>query len=60
MGLKSFLASCVRLIKLIRKPEAKEMWVSVKISLIGLVAMGALGFVIKFLAFQFLGGTPTT
>lgn len=50
MGLKSFLQSSVRLIKLIGKPEPKELWASMRIGLIGLAVLGVLGFIIKFLA----------
>jgi len=60
LGLKSFLASCIRLVKLIEKPERKELWASIRISLIGLTILGVLGFITKFLATMFLGVTSTT
>jgi len=60
MGLKSFFESCVRLAKLIGKPERKELWVSIRVSLIGLAILGVLGFVIKFLATMFQAAAPTT
>ena len=50
LGLKSFLASCIRLVKLIGKPDSKDFLASVKISFIGLAVLGVLGFIIKFLA----------
>ena len=50
MGLKSFFESCARLIKLIDKPTSKDLWSSMRVSLIGLVILGVLGFIIKFLA----------
>ena len=57
MGLKSFFESCIRLVRLISRPEPKELWTSIRISLIGLTILGALGFIIKFLATFF---QPTT
>jgi len=60
LGLKSFIESCVRVVKLIGRPERKELGASIKINLIGLVILGVLGFIIKFLAFQFGAAAPTT
>ena len=59
LGLRSFIESCVRLAKLIGRPEPKELWLSVRISLIGLVILGMLGFIIKFLATMFQATPPT-
>ena len=50
MSIKSFLASCSRLIKLIDRPERKEIWRSVKITLIGIGIIGVIGFVVKFVS----------
>ncbi len=60
MGLKSFLESSVRLIKLIGQPEPKELWASMKIGLIGLAVLGILGFIIKFLATMLVPTASTT
>lgn len=57
MGLKSFLESSVRMIKLIGRPEPKELWASMRVSLIGLGVLGVIGFIIKFLATMLV---PTT
>lgn len=60
MGLKSFIESSVRMAKLIGRPEPKELWSSIKISLIGLTILGVFGFVIKFLATMFQAAAPAT
>ena len=60
MGLKSFLESSVRLIKLISRPEAKDLWASMRISLIGLAVLGVVGFIIKFIASMLVPSTPTS
>ena len=60
MGFKSFLESSIRLIKLISRPEPKELWASIRISLIGLAVLGVVGFIIKFVAAMLVPSTPTT
>jgi len=50
MGLRSFLAQCARTLKLAIKPGRSEIWLSVKICLLGISAIGLIGFVIKLLA----------
>lgn len=60
MGLKSFLKSSARMIKLIGKPSRKELWASIRISLIGLGVIGVLGFIIKVLATMLVPSTSAT
>ncbi len=50
MGLRSFLASCKRLLKLATKPGRSELWLSIKICLLGTLAIGGIGFIIKLIA----------
>ncbi len=50
MVLKSFIKSCSRLLKMSKKPGKREYWLSLKISLLGTVIIGVLGFVIKFIS----------
>lgn len=50
MGIRNFASSCRRLIKLIERPERRELWLSVKISLLGIGIIGIIAFVIKFIA----------
>ena len=62
MGLREFLTQCARTIKLAVKPGRSELWLSVKICLLGIGAVGLIGFVIKLLSAaiqQLLGNTPT-
>jgi len=38
------------MLKLAKKPGRDEVWLSVKICILGVVAIGAIGFVIKFIS----------
>ncbi len=60
MGLRSFIESSARLIKLIGRPERKDLWASMKISLLGLGVLGVLGFIIKFIASMLVPSTAAT
>jgi protein translocase SEC61 complex gamma subunit len=55
MGVKSWLSQASRTLKLAVKPGREELWLSIKISLLGIGAVGLVGFVIKFLSFA-VGG----
>ena len=50
LGLVSFLKSSGRLLRLAKKPDRSELWLSIKICLLGIIAIGLIGFVIKLLA----------
>jgi protein translocase SEC61 complex gamma subunit len=50
MGLRSFLGSCARLLKLATKPGKSELWLSIKICFLGTLAIGGIGFIIKLIA----------
>jgi protein translocase SEC61 complex gamma subunit len=50
MGIQSFLSQCARTLKLATKPGRSELWLSIKISLLGIGAVGLIGFVIRLLA----------
>jgi protein translocase SEC61 complex gamma subunit len=50
MGLRSFLSGCAKTLKLSVKPGRSELWLSIKICLLGIGAIGLVGFVIKLLA----------
>lgn len=52
----SFLAQSARTLKLAVKPGRDEVWLSVKISALGIVVIGLIGFVIKYLAFALTQG----
>jgi len=55
MGVKSFLSQCVRTLKLAVKPGRTELWLSIKISFLGIGVIGLVGFIIKLLSFA-IGG----
>ncbi|RLI29236.1 protein translocase SEC61 complex subunit gamma [Candidatus Bathyarchaeota archaeon] len=50
MGLKSFLNSCVRTLKLSSKPSKRELWLSLKISFLGIGVIGIIGFIVRLIA----------
>jgi protein translocase SEC61 complex gamma subunit len=50
MGIKSWLTQAARTLKLASKPGREELWLSIKISLLGIGAVGLIGFVIKLIA----------
>lgn len=58
MGLRSFLGSARRLMKLAKKPGGDELWLSIKICFLGVIVIGVLGYVIKLISgmIQGLGG----
>jgi protein translocase SEC61 complex gamma subunit len=59
MGLRSFLDQCARTLKLAVKPGRSELWLSVKICVLGMSAVGLVGFVVKLLSSILQPGTTT-
>jgi len=57
MGVRSFLSQCARTLKLAIKPGRSELWLSIKISLLGIGAVGLIGYVIRLLASVLNPGT---
>ena len=57
MGIKSWLTQASRTLKLATKPGRDELWLSIKISLLGIGAIGLIGFVIKLLTYAISGAT---
>ncbi|MGD6851269.1 MAG: protein translocase SEC61 complex subunit gamma [Candidatus Bathyarchaeia archaeon] len=55
MGIKSWLQQAARTMKLAVKPGREELWLSIKISALGIGVIGLIGFVIKLISFA-LGG----
>jgi protein transport protein SEC61 subunit gamma-like protein len=51
VAVREFVSSCKRLIKLIEKPDRQELWLSIKISLLGVGIIGVIAFIIKFISF---------
>ena len=61
MGLRSWLSQAAKTLKLATKPGKEELWLSIKISLLGIGAIGLVGFLIKFLSSVINpGGSSTT
>jgi len=50
LGVRSFFSSAAKMLKLAKKPGRDEIWLSVKICVLGVAAIGAIGFVIKFIS----------
>ena len=46
-AVKSFIAKCVRVWHVLRKPDSEEFQTVAKISSIGILAIGAIGFVVS-------------
>jgi protein transport protein SEC61 subunit gamma-like protein len=45
--IKSFFVQCVRVWHILKKPDSKEFKVTAKISAIGILALGLMGFIIS-------------
>lgn len=60
MGLRSFLSQASRTMRLAIKPGRDELWLSVKICLLGISAIGIIGFVIRLLATVLQPGVTAT
>jgi len=60
MGIRSFLSQCVRTLKLATKPGRTELWLSIKISFLGIGVVGLIGFVIRLLSFAVGGPTAAS
>ena len=56
MGIKNWLSQAGRTLKLANKPGREELWLSIKISLLGIGVIGVVGYVIKLLSWAI--GTP--
>lgn len=50
MGIRSFFSSAAKMLKLAKKPGRDELWLSIKICILGVALIGAVGFIIKFLS----------
>jgi protein transport protein SEC61 subunit gamma-like protein len=50
MSLKSFIVECARVLKVTKKPSKEEYKATVKVSGLGILAIGLLGFVIQLVS----------
>jgi protein translocase SEC61 complex gamma subunit len=57
MGIRSWLEQAARTLKLASKPDRDELWLSIKISLLGIGVVGLVGFVIRLIAVSIPGAT---
>lgn len=55
MGLISFASNVRRLLKLADKPSREEMWLSVRICLLGFSVVGIIAYIVHLVASAFLG-----
>ena len=60
MGIKSWLTQAGRTLKLATKPGQEELWLSIKISLLGIGVIGVIGYIIKLLAWALGYAPPST
>jgi protein translocase SEC61 complex gamma subunit len=60
MGIRSWLSQAARTLKLAVKPRRTEVWLSIKISVLGIGAIGLVGFIIKLLSLAVGGATAAT
>jgi protein translocase SEC61 complex gamma subunit len=50
LGIRSFFSSAAKLLKLAKKPARDELWLSIKICFLGIIVIGVVGFIIKFIS----------
>jgi protein translocase SEC61 complex gamma subunit len=60
MGIRSWLSQAARTLKLAIKPGRDELWLSIKISVLGIGVVGIIGFVIKLLSYAIGGAAHGT
>ena len=58
MGLRDFLSQCARTLRISTKPGRSEIWLSIKICIIGLAAIGLIGYVIAVLGYVLNPAAP--
>jgi protein translocase SEC61 complex gamma subunit len=56
MGIRSWLQQAGRTLKLSQRPDREELWLSIKITVLGMGAVGLIGFVIKLIGAQLGSG----
>ena len=47
---KNFLFRCARMLKIATKPSRSELWLSIKICFLGILAIGAIGYMIQLIS----------
>ncbi|MFQ6084733.1 MAG: preprotein translocase subunit SecE [Candidatus Bathyarchaeia archaeon] len=57
MGIASFFRSARRIIRTANKPGRKELWISIKMSLLIIALVGSIAFIVKYVS-SILQATP--
>jgi protein translocase SEC61 complex gamma subunit len=60
VGVKSFLSSCKRLIKLVGRPSREEVWTYIKTGLMGISIIGVIGFIVKLISSMLQASPPAS
>ena len=60
MGVGEFINESRRILKLATKPTRKELWLSIRVSLLGLVLVGVLSFIIQIIMTLITGNWGVT
>ncbi|MCD6513590.1 MAG: protein translocase SEC61 complex subunit gamma [Candidatus Asgardarchaeia archaeon] len=55
MKLSEFFTNLKRILRLVRKPSWNELWISIKISALGIIIIGLVGYVIMIIATAITG-----
>ncbi|MFX1519169.1 MAG: SecE/sec61-gamma family protein translocase subunit [Promethearchaeota archaeon] len=58
--LKKVRSDFIRMMRLSKKPSRTEVWLSVRICVLGMVAIGLIAFIIKLIFTLVVGFTPPT
>lgn len=45
--IKSFIHDSIRLLRLLKKPKSEEYWIVAKITALGIVVLGIIGYVVQ-------------
>ena len=57
---KKIRSDFIRMARLAKKPSRKEVWLSIRISILGMVFIGLIAFIIKLIFTLVVGFTPPT
>jgi len=55
MKLSEFFTNLKRILRLVKKPSWNELWMSIKISALGIIIIGLVGYVIMIIATAITG-----
>ncbi len=55
MNMSEFLTNLKRILKLVKKPSWDELWLSIKISALGIILVGVIGYIIMIIATAITG-----